>query len=76
MNQAKSRRHTPRRLPNGLLDISVLTIPVCRRKQRYANKNAARDAALFSSKRTGDAIEAYKCKHCHGYHIGHASRVG
>jgi hypothetical protein len=41
-------------------------------KQAYSSKKVAKQRAVFSSKMTGETIEAYKCKRgCHAWHLGH-----
>lgn len=45
----------------------------CRRKNIYATKNLARDAASRATKGIGEPIEAYKCSAggVRHFHIGH-----
>jgi hypothetical protein len=41
-------------------------------KQAYSSRKIAKQRAAFSSKMTGEKIEAYKCRNgCHAWHLGH-----
>lgn len=42
----------------------------CERKKAYQSGRHARNAAGFATSRGGKLIEAYKCPHCKGWHIG------
>jgi predicted RNA-binding Zn-ribbon protein involved in translation (DUF1610 family) len=45
----------------------------CEQKKRYEHEAHARIVACQARYRTHDAIAAYKCPHCSGWHIGHRS---
>lgn len=61
----KAKRSEQRRLYDADLERSGL----CRGKQIYPSRNAARDAAILWSKLTGEPIEHYR--HGSHWHIGH-----
>lgn len=47
----------------------------CERKKQYPSKNVARLKATKASHRSGDLIEAYKCRYTNSHwHIGHARK--
>lgn len=48
----------------------------CTRKQRHPTYEGAQRAAASGSKAYNDHLEAYKCKFCDAYHVGHPSRKG
>lgn len=52
----------------------------CGRKRRYASEEGARQAAaacnLSHGYRLGRRVEAYPCRHCGGWHVGHHRRPG
>lgn len=43
----------------------------CKKKIKYRVKSA-NEAALEVSANLGEKLESYKCRHCDGWHIGHA----
>jgi len=46
-------------------------IASCDEKFRYETKKQAVAAANYSTYRTGEVIQAYRCEFCNGFHIGH-----
>lgn len=43
----------------------------CARKVRYGHAETAETARLHMQRKTGEALEVYKCRHCDGWHVGH-----
>lgn len=48
----------------------------CEGKVRHLTMAGAQIQARLARRNTGESIGAYKCKHCKGYHVGHALRSG
>lgn len=46
----------------------------CARKVRHETRRLAQDAADETRRKTGVAMDAYKCQYCEGFHVGHASK--
>lgn len=46
----------------------------CGRKYRYTSVEAAVDAAFQRTRVTRTKIQAYRCRFCKGWHIGHAPK--
>jgi len=48
----------------------------CRKKKRYLSKEMAQDFAMAQQRVESlpYIMEAYKCKDCHFWHLGHSSR--
>lgn len=44
----------------------------CQRKVRYGHHETAERVAVIMGGKTGDKLEAYQCRYCDGWHIGHA----
>lgn len=47
---------------------------ICRSKQRYASRSAARTAiaeivARYFGRKRKRNLHSYLCRHCHGYHV-------
>lgn len=45
----------------------------CTGKHRFPNKHMAAQVARKTSQRHGQALGAYECPHCGGWHVGHPS---
>ena len=43
----------------------------CRRKVKYGHLATAQKAAVKMQAQKSEPFEAYPCRHCDGYHIGH-----
>ena len=43
----------------------------CDRKVRYLTYRHAKNDAMALSKKAGEKLEAYHCKFCSGWHVGH-----
>lgn len=46
----------------------------CRGKRRYGSLLQAQICASVATRKTRQKINAYPCRNCGGYHIGHAPR--
>lgn len=44
----------------------------CKRKVRYGREKTAQNALAQMSKKGVTGLEAYLCKYCEGFHLGHA----
>lgn len=44
----------------------------CERKVKYNTEATALKVADHMTEKKNETIEAYKCRHCDGWHVGHA----
>lgn len=42
----------------------------CNGKRRYSSYNVADEMAKRTRRQTEEAVAAYHCPHCHGFHVG------
>jgi hypothetical protein len=54
----------------------VVSKSTCERKIRYGRQVSAENAlAKMKEKYNDPFLEAYKCRHCDGFHLGHREQV-
>ena len=46
----------------------------CERKNRYTTSREAEDVARHRRAESGEDLDVYPCRYCHGWHIGHRRR--
>lgn len=46
----------------------------CTHKIKYGHEITAQSAASVMANKKKETFEAYKCRHCDGWHIGHPRR--
>ena len=57
--------------PGIFLKMPNLRARACDKKRVYNNQSHAESAAIDVGRRTGEELNAYKCKFCSCWHIGH-----
>lgn len=53
------------------MDLEERKQRTCKTKYRYSTRKKARASARYCQRIKGEFVEAYKCPHCQGWHIGH-----
>lgn len=48
----------------------------CKGKVKYGHEETAKTAALKMAKKKREPFEAYKCRHCEAWHVGHPKFFG